>query len=203
MKYTTDDLSPSSGRIRDVALGEGPAGAPLLLRGSATPSPQTRCPRIFPEQQQAPHRTRTLLRGCGGHLHLPERLLGGGGQRESHPSQRPGERSRGSCPRCRSRPPPAPTPAERVGEAAEAKEAWAALPVHFPASQEPLGTRPRGSPGAIPEALQPGDKPVTMGAPRGPPPFLPTCTPNNIVTEDIKRGPLLSPCHALGTVITP
>lgn len=79
---------------------------------------------------------------------------------------------------------------------AEVKKAKAAFPFCFPGPQEPLGKCSCGSLGAIPEALRPGDKPVTMGAPLRPASSFPTCTINYNNPEDIQNSCFLSPCHA-------
>lgn len=70
MKYTTDDLTPSSSHIRAVALGEHPEG----VQGWATLKPQTVGALHLPRPAESPHGTPP---GRGrGHLHLLEKTPG-------------------------------------------------------------------------------------------------------------------------------
>ena len=70
MKYTTDDLTPSSSHILAVALGEHPEG----VQGWATLKPQTVGSLRFPRSAESPRRTPPGR--SRGHLPLLEKTPG-------------------------------------------------------------------------------------------------------------------------------
>lgn len=151
MRHTTDDLSPGSGHVRDVALGACPAGVSspaVRLCHAVTPDTAS---SGFPRAATSPPQDQDPRGGGRGHLHLLQRLPGG----RVASVTKTWEAERRKLPPTLLRPPPAPTLAERVGETAEAKKARQHFPSTFLRPSSHLANVPEVLPGPSPRPCSP------------------------------------------------